>query len=287
MTAVRGTLPVDRLTLAFVALFTGFVIAHAGEVPAWPWLLGGFALVALLIALLSRAPADTGFMRLMGPGYPIILVSAFYTALGLIAESRAVVHDLTIQRWEKALFGAQASLEWHRLMPDLALSTVLHACYGAYYLIIAGVPVWFWLRKSREAFTRVTFLLALTFYACYVVFALFPVVGPRYFFGNAGGPVAEVLPARIIRAVLDGASAYGTAFPSSHVAASWVAVLAAWRDARRLALGLAPVVLGLTMGALYGQFHYAADVVAGAAFGVALFALGGPLSRLLERGARP
>lgn len=286
MTERRGALPVDRLTLVFVALLAGFVALHASEVEAWPWLLGALALVAVLLTLLARAPAASALMSLLGPGYPIIIASGFYTALGLIAESRAVLHDLTVQRWEQALFGGQASVEWHRLMPDLTLSTVLHACYGAYYPIIAGVVVWFWRRKSGAAFARVSFLIALAFYVCYLLFALYPVAGPRYFFGNADGPIAQVLPARIVRAVLERGSAYGTAFPSSHVAASWVAVLASWKEARGLALGLAPVALGLALGTVYGQFHYAVDGLAGAVLAVALFALGGPLSRFLEPGAR-
>ena len=62
-------------------------------------------------------------------------------------------------------------------------------------------------------------LVALGFYVCYVIFALFPVAGPRYFFGNATGPIAQVATARFERWLSEGGSAIGTAFPSSHVAA--------------------------------------------------------------------
>lgn len=282
MSQRRGTLAVDRLTLIFIALLTAILLAHARAVRAWPWLLASNALVVALVALLPRAPADTRLMRFLGPGYPLILVGGFYTALGVMNVEVAQVRDAVVQRWEQVLFGSQVSVTWHERMPDVAVSFVLHACYASYYLIVSVVPIWFWLRASRDVYARVVFALALTFYACYLVFGLFPVAGPNYFFAKPEGPLVEVLPARFMYGVLGLGSAYGTAFPSSHVAASWVAVLASWKHRRALALALAPLALGLALGTVYGQFHYAVDALAGAALGLGLFALSEPLRRRLE-----
>ena len=256
--------------LGYVALNTVIVVWRAGSVASWPLLLLANALTVVLILLLPHAPA-TRLVVFLGGAYSLILSVAYYTQLGVLATDVGHLHDQLVQRWEAALFGGQVSVTWHERAPSLALSWVMHLCYGSYYWLAALPPLFLFFRRSQAAFERGAFVVTLAFYVCYTVFALFPVAGPRYFYGNATGPIAEVLPARIVHALLEGGSAYGTAFPSSHVAVSWCAVLSLWRDAPKLALGLAPVALGLSLGAVYGQFHYGVDALAGAALAVTLF----------------
>lgn len=276
----RGIIPTDKIFLAYLALNTLVIFWHAKEVPGWGWLLLGNALGVVLVMLLARAPLSR-LAVFIGGAYPIILTAAFYTQLGVINLNVGTLYDGMVQRWEVALFGGQVSVTWHERMPSRLLSFILHFCYGSYYWILILPALFLFFRRSRESFERGVFIMTLGFYACYLVFALFPVAGPRYFYGNATGPIAEVLTARLVHWLTEGGSAIGTAFPSSHVAATWCAVYALWRDARRLAWMVAPVALGLAIGTVYGQFHYAIDAVAGAIFGVVLCAAADPLRRAL------
>ena len=281
----RGPDPVDRLMLGFIVVFAGFLLFRIPQVPDWPWLLAADALVVLLALLARRLPATGGVAEFLGGGYPLIIISAFYGQLGVMHSAVGHLNDGLVQRWEAAIFGTQVSVIWHQQMPSPVLSSVLHACYGAYYCVVALVPLWFWFRGDREAFRRAVFINTLALVVCYLIFAAFPVAGPRYAFPLVTGPVVENLPARFVSFML-GAASIGTAFPSSHVVAAWCAAYAAWRDARRLALVLAPVVFLLALGTVYGQFHYAVDAVAGAVLAVALMAAADPLRRLLGRPAR-
>ena len=277
----RGVQPVDRLTLGFIVLFTAILLAQAGQVGAWPWLLLGDALVIGLVLIMPRLPAEGRFATLVGGAYPLILATAFYWQLGVIQLDVGRLYDPLVQRWETALFGFQASAEWHRRMPSPALSAVLHLCYGAYYWILAIVPVWLLVRGKREAFRRAIFVIATALYVSYLVFGVFPVAGPYFLFPPLPERLISSWPGRYVTFMLENGSSMGTAFPSSHIAASWVAVYAAWRYERRLALALAPVALGLALGTVYGQFHYAVDAVAGALLAVVLMAAGDPLIRAL------
>jgi len=284
--ARRGVTPTDRLTLGFIVVFALMLLVQAPHVPSWPWLLGGDALVGVLLLLLPRLSATGAFSEFVGGGYPVLLTTAFYTQLGVIQLDAGRLYDAVVQRWELGLFGAEVSVLWHQRVPSQALSWVLHACYGSYYWIVMLVPVWLFVRGRREAYQRAGFIMALAFYSCYLIFGLFPVAGPNYFYPLPTGPVVEVLPARYVYMMLGAGSAMGTAFPSSHVAATWCTVYAAWRDARRLALVLAPVALLLAVGTVYGQFHYAVDAIAGALLALLLMAAADPLRRLLDRPAR-
>jgi len=278
----RGTDPVDRLMLWFVAILLAFLLVRIPQVPEWPWLLAADALVVVLALLVRRLPATGGVAEFLGGAWPLIIISAFYSQLGVMHSAVGVLHDGLVQRWELTVFGAQVSATWHRRMPYPPLSAVLHACYGAYYFIVALVPLWFWFKGERASFRRAVFINTLALLVCYVIFAAFPVAGPHYTFPLVTGRVVENLPARYVYFML-GAASIGTAFPSSHVVAAWCSVYAAWRDARRLALVLAPVAFLLAVGTVYGQFHYAVDAVAGAILSLLLMAVADPLSRLLAR----
>jgi hypothetical protein len=282
----RGTQPADRLTLIFIVLFAAILLAQAKVVTTWPWLLLADVLVVVLLALVRLLPAEGDLAEFLGGVYPLILVGGFYTQLGLIQLDVGRLNDLVVQRWELALFGQQVSATWHQRMPSPALSFVLHLCYGSYYWILLGVPLWLWIRGKRDAFRRATFHAVLALYASYLVFGVFPVAGPYFAFPRPEGAVIANWPARYVYFMLDNGSAMGTAFPSSHIVASWCVVYAAWRDARRLALVLAPVAILLAAGTIYGQFHYAVDALAGGLLALALMAIADPLRRLLGRPPR-
>lgn len=284
LTGRRGVTATDRLMIGFLLVNTAVVVWHAPVVGAWPWLLLANALTLTLIALLARAPV-TGLVAFIGGGYGVLLSIVYYTQLGVIALDTAHVYDALVLRWEEAVFGGQVSVTWNQRVPSLVLSWIMHFCYGSYYWIVTGTGLWLYFRTPREAYERGTFLITLAFYTCYLIFAFLPVTGPREFFGDATGPITTVLPARFVHRVLEVGSAWGTAFPSSHVAASWMAVMASWRDARRLALVLAPVSFGLALGTVYGQIHYGVDAIAGAILAVALFAVGDRVRNALRPAA--
>jgi membrane-associated phospholipid phosphatase len=281
MTERRGRTATDVVMLAYVAFNTVFVLWHARDIDGWGWYIAANALTTLLVFLLPRAPISR-LAIFIGGTYPMILTASYYTQLGIINQDLARAHDWVIQQWETGLFGAQVSVTWHQRMPNLALSWILHFCYGSYYWLLFASPLWLFFRRSRDAFERGAFMMSLALYGCYVAFALYPVVGPRYVFGNATGAIVTVLPARVVHWIVEGGSAFGTAFPSSHVATSWCAMLALWRDARKAFWLLAPVAFGLAVGTVFGQFHYAVDALAGAAVAVLVFAASDPLRRLLQ-----
>ncbi len=276
------------VTRVFVTAMIVVVIVYAalGSVPTWPWLLASDALVLVLVGLLERAPDSSGLAAVVALWYPFLLIPVYYGQLGVLGLDVAHVRDPVAQRWEAALFGGQPSVSWHTAMPSPALSWALHACYLAHYLIFMGVPLWLWARAGREACERAVFTIALTFFVCYLAFAVFPVAGPWYAFPRPTGPETRVATARLVESILQSGSSYGTAFPSSHVAASWAAVLVGFRHAPVLAAILAPVAVGLAAGTVYGQFHYAVDAFAGMAVAVACYAAGDILRTRLAPRAR-
>jgi membrane-associated phospholipid phosphatase len=261
----RGFNAVDIATGTYVTIATGAVFyGFRGEgIPGWPWLLTAHALLVALVLLAPRARQAGRVGRFLGDWYPMILLPALYAEIGVLTLSAGFQNDLMIQRLEAWVFGSQISYRWIRESPNVALSWFLHACYLAYYAILYASPLALWMSGRRDASRHTIFAVMATFYLCYIVFLFFPVAGPRYAFDGASNAATDVWPARFAAWLLDRGDSWGAAFPSSHVAASFVATGMALRYWRAVGLVLLPFTIGLTLSVVYGQFHYAVDALAG------------------------
>jgi membrane-associated phospholipid phosphatase len=256
----------DRWTLGYLAFATARLLAGGGERPAaTPAVLLLYALLAVTALAGPRLRARGGVPGFLGEFYPLIAAAGLYTAIGLVNSARGVAHDAAVQAWEQALFGGQPSRDWIRAAPWPGLAVPLHAGYLSYYFVLAAAPLGLWMTGRREGARRVALAMMAAFYLCYAVFLVFPVAGPRYTFAPADNAATRTAIARFVQRLLDGGAAWGTAFPSSHVAVAAVAAVSALREWRPLGLALAGAASLLTLGTVYGQFHYAVDALAGLA----------------------
>jgi len=191
-----------------------------------------------------------------------------YGELDVLNGAGATVHDAVVQRWELAMFGSQISRVWWQAAPSRFWSTVLHAAYFSYYFVVTLPALYFVFRDDLGAVRRFVLAVIATFVACYLVFVFFPVAGPYYVFPAPAAWFTDNLPARLVYRILASGSSYGAAFPSSHVAATVAAVLAARRQSSRLGLLLLVPTALLTVGVVYCQMHYGVDALAGLVAGV-------------------
>jgi membrane-associated phospholipid phosphatase len=157
-------------------------------------------------------------------------------------------------------------------MPSPALSWVLHLSYLSYYFLVIAAPLGLWMLGRRRPARQAIFAISLTFFACYLAFLLFPVAGPLYAWPMPVNAASEVWPARVVHVLLDRGDAWGSAFPSSHVAASVVATIFAFRGSRKLGLLLAVPTIGILFAVVYGQIHYGVDAIGGLAVGLVVWA---------------
>jgi|OpeIllAssembly_1097287.scaffolds.fasta_scaffold01670_2 membrane-associated phospholipid phosphatase len=262
---------IDRATLAYVAIAIGFTLARGPRGgPASVLLpLALLLLAAVAVAVAPRARRAGPVGRFLGEFYPLVLAFPIYTHVGLVNAAGGVAHDEVVQRWEAALFGGQPSLEWIRAFPSPAWSTLMHAAYLSYYFILAAAPVGLWVSGRREGARGAAFLMMSTFYVCYSIFFLFPVAGPRTLFPPAENAATAVPVAAFTHRLVQAGSAWGTAFPSSHVAGALVGAACAWRGFRPLGAVLLPAAVLLSLATVYGRFHYAVDALAGSAIALA------------------
>ena len=263
---------IDWGVLAYVAIASAIALSRMAALPEVRWVLLAHALTLLLVILVNR-PGLGRFGRGFAEVYPLVLVLIFYGALDVLTGHGSIpTHEKTVQGWELAVFGSQVSREWWQRAPSEFWSTLFHAVYASYYLIVSLGPIWFLLRGEQRKLRRVVLAEGVTYAICFVTFLLFPVAGPNYEFSRPSAEFLDNPAARLVYALLERGSSYGAAFPSSHVAAALVAAFVVGMGSRRLGVILAVPSLLLVVAVVYCQMHYAMDsLVAG---GLALLVIG-------------
>jgi membrane-associated phospholipid phosphatase len=258
---------VDLILAAYLIIVSVVAVLRLRVNPGGWWLLLAHALFAVLLFLITR-PGLGPVGKTIREIYPLLLLPAFYSELDVLNSESGVVYDTVVQRWELFLFGSQISREWWQSAPSRFWSTVLHAAYLSYYLIISAPALYFAWRGDLQAVRRFVLVVIATFVICYLAFIFFPVAGPYYQFPKPDRWFIDNLPARLTYEALATGSSYGAAFPSSHVAAAVAATLAATRSSRRLGILLLIPTMLMTVGVVYCQMHYGVDAIAGLAVGL-------------------
>ena len=270
MAVVRCLRPVDLLLLGYLSIVSVVAAIRAPTQPGCWWLLVAHGLFLVLLALFAR-PGLSPVGRALRELYPLLLLVGLYAELDVLnGPGTGPVHDAIVQRWELALFGSQTAMTWWQSAPSPFWSFVLHAAYFSYYFIILAPALYFTIRRDLAAVRHFVLVVMTVFVACYLAFLFFPVAGPYYFFPRPPVWFTDNLPARVVYSTLATGSSYGAAFPSSHVAATVAAALAAYRGSRTLGLALAVPTLLLTVGVVYCQMHYGVDALAGLVVGVVI-----------------
>jgi membrane-associated phospholipid phosphatase len=257
---------------------------------SWPALLGARAThdptvllvhVALLAAAVALGTAAHPRARTLRDLLPLAVGAFLYVELRWLIPALGRPHaDGVVIEWERALFPTNPSATWAPSVPSLALSETLHLAYASYYLLVLVPPLLLYLRGRRSEYARTMAALVLVYGVCFLTYLLFPVDGPRYLVGAAAAPEGPVR--TFVLHLLAAGSSRGTAFPSSHVAASVVASLCALRFQRPVGLVVAACTLGLALGTVYGGFHYAVDALAGGIVGLASWGVASTLCRALS-----
>ena len=270
MRSPHRLLLIDKLIATYATIVTVVALTRLDVTPGNLGIAAGHFLM-IVLAFLVRRPGLGKVGEVLGDVYPLILLAPLYAALDVLqGPGTPQVHDAIVQVWERAIFGGMPSVTLWQQYPSAFLSTLLHGAYWAYYLIVPTPVLFFAFRGDRVALRRAILIELGTFLFCYLWFVFFPVAGPYYTFPRPTGVMMDNPAARLVYATLASGSSYGAAFPSSHVAATTSAVIAAWLGSRRLGYVLVIPALLLAIGTVYCQMHYAIDATAGLVTGIVL-----------------
>ena len=286
--AANGVSPHQDLLLRWsLGILAVYLTAMLLPMAQWTRTSGSSAGLALHLAALGVvALAYAGMLpTTMRHWTPLALGPFLYVELRWLISGAGRVHeDGLVKAWEAAAFPMDPSRTLAPLWPWAPLSELLHAAYLSYYALIFVPPALLWLRGRRNAFSSTLLAITVVYALCFTVYVIFPVDGPRFLHGASGAPAGPIR--SLVMALLASGSSRGTAFPSSHVAASVVASVCALRFQRPLGVVVALLTSGVCIGAVYGGYHYGVDIVAGLLTGGLSLALAFAIETRVSRMAR-
>ena len=254
----------DALLRAALGILGAYLTVMLGPIRSWTMQSGSST--ALLLHATSILVVVLAYNRNLptAPRYwiPLALGPFLYIELRWLIVGAGRNHaDAIVAGWEASAFPTDPSQSLAHRWPWMPLSEILHAAYLSYYALIFVPPTALWVRGLRAAFTSTLLALAVVYAGCFTIYVIFPVDGPRFLHGPAAAPDGPIR--SIVISLLASGSSRGTAFPSSHVAASLVAAVCALRFQRTLGILVAVLTGGVCVGAVYGGYHYGVDIVAG------------------------
>jgi len=225
-------------------------------------------------AILIKQGHNKIFINFLIVVFPILLFSFYHYESGVINLCFFSSHlDSLIQKWDLLVFGKHYHEIWAKVVNCNFIDQVIHFSYFSYYGILI-FPSFFMMIKERkkadnwkefQLTRKLIFTLSFTMLLSYVIFIIFPVKGPVDYhstlFPEPNGMVA------IMDFLYTNGDSDGGAFPSSHVAVSFVILIFVFRHFKEIRWYILPFFLGLMIGTVYCSYHYLIDVVAGFVFG--------------------
>lgn len=203
--------------------------------------------------------------------YPLLLFTFFYTNTGgMMLMIFDHFFDAQLTSCEYAIFGVHPTQYIDRnLIHFKWVNDLFSFGYFSYFLMFPTFFLIAFFKKDDYVIVRSMSAICLAFYVSYLIFILFPVESPRWFFSEQYiNPIKGYVFRPIVELFIDTGGLHGGAMPSSHVAVSLVMMFFSLKYYPRLGKVLVPLNILLAAGTVWGRFHYISDVVAGVALGI-------------------
>jgi membrane-associated phospholipid phosphatase len=295
----------EWVAVSYLGLSGLLMILFAKNLPRAARLLGihgGFAAAVLALTFFGgKSPAAENrtvgarVLQAIRTWYPQAVFLFCFEELGALMH---LVHrgwcDAWLLAFDHWLTGVYPAV-WFARVATPALTDFMQFAYLTYFFFLIILALILYFRgpdshlsrdENHSAFWSVMTGSMAAYATGYTISIFFPIESPYFSLAALhlaplhGGPFTFLsdLIERLGRV-------HGGAFPSEHVAGSFVALLGAWRYRRKLFWLYLPLVACMCVSTVYVRNHYIADVLAGLVTGTIGFWLGERLMRL--PGANP
>ncbi len=269
---VRKLYPFDVIILVYLSVISILALIFGRPLPVYyDEFLASIVFAAMvggIIYFLGRSDRKVIlFVRLL---YPALLFTFLYRQTGgLMHLFFPGFFDYQLTAFEKAIFGVYPTFWIEQNILSTWLTELLSFTYLAYYPMIPAFLIFLFLKGDYDNIARGLAAICLTFFASYLLFFLYPIEGPRYYFeGQYASAIHGPVFRQLVEFIQMHGSVHGGCMPSTHVAVAVVVNIFCLKYYRRAGIFLLIINTGMALGTFYGRYHYVSDVVVGAAIGI-------------------
>jgi len=226
-------------------------------------------------------------------GIAVILVS--------FKEVYHIIHSLKLHDWDMvfikldySIFGVDPT-KWAFQFANPALTEFLQIIYIYYYLMIVvyGLEIYLW--KRFDDFKYVLLVLFTGFFSSYLLYMVFPAVGPRFYLHNFYS-ISKELPGLFLTEPIRSFINFGEsipqgvsnpiefvqrdAMPSVHTTIALLITYLSRKIKSKSFYFYLPYSILLVVSTIYLRYHYAVDIIAGAIMALAAILISNQLIKL-------
>jgi len=274
---------VDSLVLFYQVAIS--IVVATGNLPMdiKTQLVEQHALIFSLILFLLWAVKDVKnpVVRFVKDFYPLAAMLFFYKEIGIL------VHQYFDWTLDEGLISVDDELgrigrrvwNFQQFYPPVRLLNEFFSIgYSFYFLLMPLSALVIYFRAPSSKFRSFMFSLSFTYYFCYLLFIFLPAESPRFYVPGLRDALKGYWVSDWLQSAVEHNAFPGGSFPSSHIAATIICIMAypylgRWKN---LVLFL---TVALFAGTIYGRYHYFVDVVAGSIVGTSVYFLGPWLER--------
>lgn len=262
---LRVVHPIDLITLAYILLTGIFIVCSAFKLTnIGPHILIRFGIAALIgVLIFLDSKVSNGVVHFLRNFYPLGLLGYFYPETDYLNNVFFPNLDPWIVNLEETIFNGQPSIWFSQYMPWKWFNDLMNFGYFSYYFLIFMVCYMIY-KHAREHFQFTIFVICMSFYMYYIIFMLFPVAGPQFYFTPPDNQLPDAYIFRdAVKFVHDLGERPTAAFPSSHVGIGCLLLYLAGKYRPKMLNWLIPAVVLLILSTVYIKAHYVMDVIAG------------------------
>ncbi len=263
--------PIDWAMVVYLILVSVSILIFHEHQPEWKTIFWKqIGIIALVFFILRFLSGHRWFpLRMIHHWYPVFLFTFFYITSGLLNQMVFQGYwDDFFAGIDRAMFGTNPNIWLYDRLNTYYFNELMHLCYFSYYFIPLFLGIVLYVQGNGD-YMRILFGISVAFYVCYLLYIFIPAAGPiplregRFL---DGGWFVHTM-----NWIYENAETPGAAFPSSHVAISFMTLMYAYRLKRVVFWIILPFVTGLIFSTMYCFYHYVIDVIGGLALCIALY----------------
>lgn len=261
---------VNLLVIIYVIIATGIIVLSNYKQKIIYLFINCSIVLWEIVPLM--VPINSDFLKILYDWSPLLLLPLLHRQTEILTSAFNKTHyDDKLIAMEKKHFPWVMNFHHKNSANSFLLSEFLHLCYLSFFLLIYGVPLFFYLRQEFVAFYECQFVILLLLFSCYITHSFIPACGPRNIFKKISDQRSQGFFFRITHKVLQENSTTGTAFPSGHTGVSSAILLTTWHLHSPLFYYILPLGIGLIISTIYGRFHYVIDMIVGFLYALIAF----------------
>lgn len=270
----------DINCLIFLGIIALLLIFFHNTISQWPiyvLLHTGSIIIILELIRLGEIRRKNLVLSIFRTFYPVIVIMFGWKEINSLLPMFSGNYWFTeiAIYLDKSIFGVNPTI-WVQHLYEPWFDELMNIFYSGYYLCIPLIPSILFMKGKREQTLAAFSLITFTYFTNYLLFYLFPAVGPHMAESLQGLHTIDYqgfFVSKITRFIQANESLKGGAFPSCHTAAMLVWSLIALRYLKKLGYVLMPATLGVAISTVYLGYHHAVDAIGGLILGVLCYSM--------------